>query len=239
MSAPTPQTAPSELANGALPPLETGDKLTRTEFERRYEAMPHLKKAELIEGVVYVPSPARLRRHGRPQAQMLGWLVTYEAGTPGVAAAGNATARLDLDNEPQPDGMLLIDPALGGQAIITPDDYVERAPELAGEVSASTASIDLNLKFNVYRRNGVLEYIVWRVLDRAVDWFVLRQGEYERLSPDQHGIVRSEVFPGLWLATEALLRGDIAKVLVTVQQGLATPEHAAFVARLNRSASNS
>src|SRR2546426_7091508 len=85
-----------------VPPLETGDHLTRAEFERRYEAMPHLKKAELIEGVVLMPSPARLRRHARPHAHLIAWLVQYETGTPGIVVGDNGTARLDLDNEPQP-----------------------------------------------------------------------------------------------------------------------------------------
>src|SRR3989442_5306630 len=113
-----------------IPPLEPGDRLSRSEFERRYEAMPQLKKAELIEGVVYMPSPVRFRRHSRPHADFITWLGFYRAHTPGVEAADNSTARLDLDNEPQPDAILLIDPAYGGQARISEDDYIESAPEL-------------------------------------------------------------------------------------------------------------
>src|SRR6266581_5782162 len=109
----------------AVPPLENGDTLTRAEFERRYEAMPHLKKAELIEGVVYVPSPVRYRHHGAPHALLVGWLVQYAAGTPGVEVSDNSTVRLDLDNEPQPDALLLIDPTCGGQARFSSDDYIE------------------------------------------------------------------------------------------------------------------
>jgi len=219
-----------------IPPLEPGDRLTRPEFERRYTAMPHLHKAELIEGVVYMPSPVRYRRHGRPHAHLMGWLVHYEAGTPGVGAADNSTARLDLDNEPQPDAMLLIDPERGGQAHISADDYVEAAPEFVAEVASSSVSVDLNTKLHVYRRNGVREYVVWRVLDQAVDWFVLRAGQYERLAPDADGLLRGETFPGLWLDVAALLRGDVAGVLAAVQRGLASPEHHAFVARLHPAA---
>ena len=127
-----------------IPPLEAGDRLSRAEFERRYEAMPELKKAELIEGVVYMPSPVRLRRHGRPHFDLITWLGTYKAATPGVIGADNASARLDLDNEPQPDAVLFIDPAKGGQARISPDDYVEGAPELVAEVASSSVSYDLN-----------------------------------------------------------------------------------------------
>jgi len=213
--------------------LENGDVLTRAEFERRYEAMPHLKKAELIEGVVYVPSPVRHRAHSHPHIHLTGWLVQYEAGTPGVEAGDNGTVRLDLDNEPQPDALLFIDPGCGGQARIDADDYIEGAPELVAEVASSSASYDLHVKLRVYRRNGVREYIVWRVLEQELDWFVLRAGQYARMSVDAEGLLKSEVFPGLWLDPAALLRGDLAMVLAVVQRGLASPEHAAFVARLH------
>ncbi len=216
-----------------LPPLEPGDRLTRDEFERRYEAMPRGIKAELLEGVVHMPSPTRFRRHGRPHSHLITWLGYYESGTPGVEAGDNSTTRLDIDNEPQPDAVLLIDPACGGQAHISADDYIEAAPEFVAEVATSSVSIDLHTKFQVYQRSGVREYLVWRVLEQAVDWFVLRAGHYERLVPDAQGVLRSEVCPGLWLDTAALLRGDIAAVLATVQLGLASPEHEAFVARLH------
>jgi Uma2 family endonuclease len=215
-----------------IPPLEPGDRLTRDEFERRYEAMPRGIKAELLEGLVHMPSPTRFRRHGRPHSHLITWLGYYESGTPGVETGDNSTARLDIDNEPQPDAVLLIDPASGGQAHISTDDYIEEAPEFVAEVAASSVSIDLHTKFRIYQRSGVREYLVWRVLDQAVDWFVLRAGQYEQLVPDTRGVLRSEVFPGLWLDTAALLRGDIAAVLATVQHGLASPEHGAFVLRL-------
>ena len=231
----TQSLADKEPSPELIPPLEPGDQLTRPEFERRYEAMPQHIKAELLEGVVHMPSPVRYRRHGRPHAQLMGWLIQYEAGTPGVEAADNSTARLDLDNEPQPDAVLLIDPARGGQARISTDDYIEDAPELVLEVASSSVSVDLTTKLQVYRRNGVREYLVWRVLDRAVDWFVLQAGQYERLIPDAAGLLRSATFPGLWLDVTALLTGDVAGMLAAVQRGLSSPEHHAFVARLQAS----
>src|SRR5712691_6023961 len=182
-----------------IPPLESGDRLIRDEFERRYAAMPRGIKAELLEGVGHMPSPTRFRRHGRPHLHLITWLGYYESGPPGVEAGDNSTIRLDIDNEPQPDAVLLIDPARGGQAHISADDYIEDAPEFVAEVAASTASDDLGSKFEVYRRNGVREYLVWRVLEQAVDWLVLRAGQYERLPVDANGLLRSEVFPGLWL----------------------------------------
>ena len=213
--------------------LENGDCLSRAEFERRYEAMPHVKKAELIEGIVYVPSPVRHSFHGRPHTHVITWLGQYEAHTPGVEASDNSTVRLDLDNEPQPDALLIIAPERGGQTRLSEDGYIEGAPELVVEVASSSASYDLHAKLRVYRRNGVREYVVWRVLDQQIDWFVLREGQYERLQPDAAGLWRSEGFPGLWLDPAALVRGEMATVLERGRQGLASPEHADFAAQLN------
>jgi Uma2 family endonuclease len=216
----------------ALLPLENGDCLSRAEFERRFQAMPAMKKAELIEGVVFVPSPVRHHEHGRPHIHIAAWLGQYEAGTPGVEASDNSTVRLDLDNEPQPDVLLCITPERGGQTRLSADGYIEGAPELVIEIASSSASYDLHAKLHAYRRNGVQEYIVWRVLERDIDWFVLREGQYERLQPDSDGRCRSAVFGGLWLDPAALIRGDMQTVFATGQQGLASAEHAAFVTRL-------
>jgi len=217
-----------------LPPLETGDRLTRREFERRYDAMRHLKKAELIEGVVYMPSPVRVRSHGKPHGQIMSWLGVYCAATPGVDFADNTILRLDPDNEPQPDALLWLSEAAGGRARISEDDYLEGAPEFIVEVAASSASYDLHDKLKVYRRNGVQEYIVWRVYDRQIDWFRLEAERYVPAPPDAEGIIQSRVFPGLRLAAAALLSGDLARVLAELQTGLASPEHAAFVERLSK-----
>jgi Uma2 family endonuclease len=215
-----------------IPPLEAGDHLTRCEFERRYEARPEIKKAELIEGVVYMPSPVRAKSHGEPHSHVITWLGVYRAATPGVQLLDNATVRLDLDNEPQPDAILRVESAIEGHSRISEDDYLEGAPELIMEVAASSASYDLHEKLRAYRRNGVQEYIVWRVYDKQVDWFQLRDEEYIRLAPDASGILHSQVFPGLSLAVSALLEGNIVEVLVELQRGLGTPEHAEFVAQL-------
>jgi hypothetical protein len=216
----------------SIPWLEPGDRLTRDEFERRYEAMPQLKKAELIEGEVVMPSPVRLEQHGVPHADLIAWLGAYRAHTPGVRAADNTSIRLDLDNEPQPDATLLVLPECGGQAKIDGDDYVVGGPEWLGEIAASSASIDLGKKLRVYRRNGVREYVVWRVLDEALDSFVLRESQFEPSKPDSDGVYRSQAFPGLWLNAPALLAGNLLQVLQTLEQGVATPAHAAFVAQL-------
>lgn len=213
----------------SIPPLENGDRLSRFEFERRYLAMPHLKKAELIEGVVYMASPLRIRSHGEPHGNLIGWLWTYKTATPGTILGDNPTVRLDSDNEPQPDAVLFIP---GKQATISEDDYIEGAPELVVEVAASSAAIDLHDKKRAYRRNGVQEYIVWRTLEQQLDWFGLQADEYVSLSTDEQGIIRSQVFPGLWLGMPALLSGDMTTVLSVLQAGLDSPEHQEFVQKI-------
>jgi Uma2 family endonuclease len=226
--------SPAQTGGEIIPPLEPGDRLTRDEFERRYAAMPNLKKAELIEGVVYMPSPVRVYRHGKPHADLIGCFFVYRAATPGVDGGDNTTAKLDLDNEPQPDAMLFIEPSRGGQVKVSEDDYIEGAPELVAEIASSSVSFDLHTKFNVYRRCGVKEYIVWRVLDQAIDWFVLTGGAYQLLAPESDGVLKSRVFPGLWLDPQALLKGDLARVLAVLQSGIASPEHSEIMNRLSR-----
>jgi Uma2 family endonuclease len=215
-----------------LPPLHNGDRLTRDEFERRYEAMPADVKAELIEGVVYIVTPVNEEFHSEPHLDMATWIGLYRIATPGIVGGDNGTVRLDLDNEPQPDLYLRMPAWAGGQAKRDSDGYVEGAPELVVEVAASSASYDLGPKLNVYRRNGVREYIVKRTYNNAIDWFILRHGQYEPLAPGPDGILRSEVFPGLWLDAAALLRGDMLTVIRVAQDGISSPEHAAFVQRL-------
>jgi Uma2 family endonuclease len=227
-------TTTSGRDGGAIPPLENGDRLTRPEFERRFDAMPELKKAELIEGEVYMPSPVRHERHSHPHTRLITWLGTYESDTPGVEAGTEGSVRLDLDNEPQPDAFLFIRPERGGQAKISEDDYIEGAPELVAEVASSSVSYDLGKKLDVYRRHGVREYVVWRVLDEEVDWFVNREGRFQRLAPGDDGILRSIVFPGLWLDPLALVRGEKTRVKAILQQGLDSREHAEFAARLEQ-----
>lgn len=212
-------------------PLESGDRLTRPEFERRYKNST-VKKAELIEGVVYVASPLRFQQHAEPHSRIHGWVWTYQVMTPGLRLGIEPTVRLDLDNEPQPDIVLLIDAAAGGQARLSPDGYLEGTPELVIEIAASSAAIDLGDKKQAYRRNGVPEYLVWQVYENRLDWFYLADGDYQSLPMDADGMIRSATFPGLWLAVTALLQGNIAEVLAGLQAGIQSPEHQQFVAGL-------
>ena len=220
-------------ADDAPPLLQAGDRLTRPEFERRYEAMPRLKKAELIDGRVYMPSPVRAKSHGKPHADLTTWLGFYTAVTPGVETLSDATVRLNLDDEPQPDVLLRVVDACGGASHTTDDDYLAGAPELAAEVAASTASYDLHEKKRAYRRCGVQEYLVWRVDDGEIDWFALDEGAYRSLDSSEDGLIESRVFPGLRLDAEALRRGDLAAVLDAARAGVATDAHAAFAQTLD------
>lgn len=216
-----------------IPPLENGDCLTRYEFERRYQAMPRHIKAELIEGVVYLASPLRFESHAEPHGHTITWLGVYEASTPRVRLGIEPTVRLDRDNEPQPDGVLLITPTAKGQSRLSEDDYIEGAPELVIEIAASSVAIDLHDKKKAYCRNGIKEYIIWQIFENKLDWFSLQQGEYLSLEVDVDGIIKSQVFPGLWLSISDLLAGNMQQVLAVLQLGLNSPEHQIFVQQLS------
>jgi Uma2 family endonuclease len=222
-----------------VPPLNPGDRLSRAEFERRYQAHLEIKKAELVEGIVYVQTAVRFEEHGRPHSDVMGWLSVYRAATPGVLAGDNVTVRLDFENEVQPDALLRLEPEHRGRSHVTEDDYLEGPPELIVEIAASSAAYDLHVKHRVYARSGVQEYLAVQMYEQRVDWFILREGVYETLTPDEEGILRSEVFPGLWLQPAALWSGDLAGMLAVLQKGLNSPEHTAFLTRLRTSTGES
>jgi Uma2 family endonuclease len=212
-----------------LPILENGDRVTRDEFERRYYHMPNVKKAELIEGVVYVPSPLRYNQHGKPHSQIMIWLGNYATATPGLEIADNTTVRLDFDNEVQPDALLRLGESVGGNSRISEDDYVEGAPELIAEIAGSSVSYDVHDKLQVYRRNGVREYLVWLVQDQELHWYVWEQGTYRQQQPDESGILKSPFFPGLWLDVSALLEGQMQQVLAVLNSGMNSGQYQEFV----------
>lgn len=219
-----------------IPPLVAHDRLSRAEFERRYNAMPDNVKAELLNGAVYVAQAARHVYHGRPQSILGAWLDCYAALTPGVDTGDNSTLRLSDDNEPQPDLLLRIPAECGGTSSLDAEDYLVGAPELVVEVAASSVSYDLHDKLDVYCRFGVQEYVVHRTEDGEVDWFVRREGRYERLAREEDGCFHSTVFPGLRLDVAALLRGDRLALRAAVERGVLDPAHAPFVQRLRRQA---
>ena len=223
---------PFVLSNLEIPELENGDRLNRLEFERRYDAMLGLKKSELIKGVVYRGSPVRRNKHGKPHGLIMTWLGYYYAATPGTDFCDNGSVRVDEDNMPQPDGDLRIEEECNGQSYIDEDDYLQNVPELVVEIASSTASYDLHDKLEMYLLNGAKEYLVWRVLDKKIDWFVSQDGTYTKLQPDAEGIITSTIFPGLRLAVNAMLAGNLRTVLTELQKGLASDEHQSFIAEL-------
>lgn len=217
-----------------IPPLENGDQLSREEFERRYDAMPQLKKAELIEGIVYMASPLRFASHGKPHGLIMTWLGVYYGATPGVQFGDNVTVRFNENNEYQPDAVLFLPKSCHGKVVITEDDYLEGAPELIVEIAASTSSYDFHTKRRIYERCGVQEYVLWRVYDQQIDWFSLQGNHYVNLQSDEQGLIFSQVFPGLVLAITDLLAGNYARVLAELQKVLPIAEHLAFVEQLSK-----
>lgn len=189
--------------------LENGDVMSREEFHRRYSECEALERVELIEGVVYMPSPTKVRGHSRDQNLLLRWLNGYvELHDGDIEAVGPGSVLLDDRNEPEPDAMLYrLRPGR------FEDDYLLGAPELIVEIARSSVSRDLHQKKRAYERNGVREYIVWRTQDVAIDWFQLRDGAYVRREPDANGIIESEVFPGLRLDVPAALAHDRVQLL--------------------------
>ena len=228
-----------------IPPLIEGDRMTTDEFFRRYEADKSVVRAELINGVVYVNARREMvngqeaivpaissEGHGKPQFQLSGWLAIYQAKTPGVVGNAPSTVRVVEGLAPEPDALLRILPECGGQSTVGGDGYLIGPPEFIVEIANTTAGRDLGPKLQVYEEAGVKEYLVWRTARKKLDWLVLHRKKFVPLMPDEDGLIRSEMFPGLWLDVPALFAGDLAKVLDVVQLGCASPEHAAFVAKL-------
>ena len=223
-----PDDSVAQRRRTSVPYLENGDRLDRAEFLRRWEAMPRLKNAELIKGVVSMAAALRAWFHGEPHVILTTWMGYYAAMTPGVEAGDNSTMLLDELNAPQPDVYLRLSPERGGQSHLDELGYLTGAPELIVEIAASSASIDLHDKREIYERFGVREYLVWRVLEDSVDLF---QHDGNALTPvviPSDGCWKSSVFPGLWLNLPAVLRRDAKSVLETLQLGLATPEARSF-----------
>jgi Uma2 family endonuclease len=210
--------------------LVEGQRLDQPKFHALYEAMPSGTRAELINGVVYMPSPVGLE-HGEAHVPVIIWLDYYAEQTPGVRVLDNATIILGWKSEPQPDGMLRILPECGGRTW-NERGIVHGAPELVVEVAKATRYIDLGPKLDDYERAGVLEYVVRAVDPDEIFWFGQEQGELVPRSIGEDGLYRSSVFPGLWLDPQALLDCNRTRLRAVLDLGCATPEHATFVARL-------
>jgi Uma2 family endonuclease len=215
----------------AVKPLAAGDRLTWPEFEERWDADPEIKRAELIGGRVYMPSPLS-NRHGETQGDLATWLGHYAARTPGVRMVTAGACRM-LQDAPQPDLLLRVLEDCGGQSRVR-GKYLHGAPELVAEVCLTSAAYDLHDKMELYRTAGVQEFVAAILAENEVRWHRLVEGEYEVVATDSAGVIRAATFPGLWLHVPSLLSGDLAQLLQKLDTGLASPEHAAFAAELAR-----
>jgi hypothetical protein len=214
-----------------LPPLVHGQHLDQPTFHERYEAMPPDTRAELVGGIVYMPSPMR-RDHAGTSRIISGWLLHYQWKTLGIPGEDAGTVKLDLHGQPQPDHILRIPAELGGQSGVDADGYLSGAPELIIETARSSRFYDLNQKKADYERTGVREYVVIELGPDRIHWFIRRGRRFASLRHGTDGMYHSKVFPGLWLDPEALYPEDLDRLMEVLELGLATPEHAAFRSKL-------
>jgi len=231
-----PKQEDSLFDEDGLPWLENGETMDQKTFHARYEKTPPGFKAELIGGIVYVMACPVGNSHSERDSESNAWLVVYRASTPGVMVRGNVTLIIGHESEPQPDSALLILPQFGGQTRTggPGNRYTVGAPELVVEVANSTRSIDLRKKLDDYQRAGVCEYLVLDLQRKTVHWWRLVDGRYVPIETGDEGWLRSHVFSGLWLDPVAMVNSDIARVLAVLNLGLASLEHAVFVADLRR-----
>jgi Uma2 family endonuclease len=211
------------------PGLVTGERLTVEEFLRRWEELPDLKDAELIDGVVYVPSPLSFE-HGSLDFLIHVWLGYYAQATPGCKGGANSTWLMS-GSAPQPDAYLRILPSHVGQSR-NERQFGAGAPELAVEICLTSTEVDFGPKLALYQRAGVREYITVEQFGRRMIWRVLENRVYIAQTLPADGIVRSRIFSGLWLDVAAFWEDDGAKMLAALNAGLASEEHREFVGRL-------
>jgi len=219
------------IVEQTVEPLAAGDNLSRDEFLRRWYAEPSIKRAELIGGIVYMPSPVA-GDHGDTEFNVAAWLGLYAMATPGTQGSNNATV-LMLADAPQPDVHLRLLPEAGGRCRLD-GTLLRGAPELAAEVSRTSAAYDLHQKLELYQEAGVREYVAVLLFEQEIRWYRLGDDGVYHVHTPENGIWRSQVFPGLWLDGRALLEGKMQRVAATLQEGLASPEHGAFLAELAR-----
>ncbi len=212
-----------------LPSMRMGDNFTRDEFMRLWEMSPRIKRAELIRGVVYMPSPLSVE-HGGFESSVGGWVFNYMVATPGLASEHNATTFL-LADVPQPDINLRILPECGGKTAIV-GKYLSGPPELLVEICFTSAAYDLHQKFDLYEEAGVQEYLAIVLGEKQIRWYTLEDSRYEVMQPEEDGVHRSRVFPGLWLHSAGLFNADMGQLMACLHEGIASAEHGDFVREL-------
>lgn len=233
-----PQRKPVDEKAPALPSLvlENGASMTAAEFHALYAAWPDETRFELIDGVVYMASPLHMP-HAEGTSFLSVVLGYFSGATEGVRGGDGLSIRLDEMDEVQPDSCLFITQACGGHAKIVINDEGEEtwlagAPELACEVANSSRSIDYGRKLDAYLRAGVREYMVYNVRSKELSWFELPSRTLK--SPDEQGVLRSSVMPGLWLAPAMIAENNTTAAIELLQAGLKSDEHAAFLKQLEQ-----
>lgn len=226
---PTQPAARSEKCKDR-PPLNSGDRLSRAEFLRRYGQYPETKKAELVEGVVIVGSPVH-KQHSIPHFRFSTVLGVYCAGTPGILAGDNQSVILDQENELQPDLCVWVSEERRAKSEESEKGPLIGAPDLVVEVAASSASQELHSKLNVYLRSRVREYLVLLAYERETRFFRLVDGEFRAVQPDDAGVFRSQVLPGFRFRSDWFWQGRISELLELAREGLASQEHRDFAAK--------
>ena len=216
-----------------VPPFENGDRMDQPTFHALYETTPPGFKAELVGGVVYMASPVSVN-HGRPHRVLTSWIDAYAQHTEGTEWFSDLTIILADSNEPQPDLTLILLPEFGGFTQENDRGFLVGPPELVIEVAVSTAAIDLNAKRHDYYLYGVQEYLVVEVKTQTVHWFKRGKSAFQVLKPAADGSIRSKQFPGLWLNPDAVFERSPKALLETLHLGIASPEHAKFIAKLNK-----
>jgi hypothetical protein len=210
--------------------LLEGQRLDQSAFHDLYESMPPGTRAELIDGVVYMPSPIGMQ-HGGALVPVIVWLAYFAEHTPGVQVMDNVTTIVGRRSELQPDAMLRILPECGGRTS-NKRGFVRGAPELVFEVARASRYVDLGPKLVVYQQAGVLDYIVHAMNPDEILWFSREQKTLVPQTIGSDGLYRSTTFPGLWLDPQALVAMNYQRLRAVLDLGCATPEHAAFVAKL-------
>lgn len=221
----------SNVRTSDLPPLQNGDRLDAQEFCRRWDVTPQLKHAELIGGEVYMNPPVSAGAHGKPHWQMNFWLGNYVVATDGLETISESSVHFGPQDLPQPDALLRIKEQFGGTSRMVHQE-LHGTPELIVEVAASCASYDLHNKKEQYSSHGVQEYLVWVVRERKFVWFHLENGDFAQLPQAKNGVIKSQIFPGLWLDTKAMLADNWPKILETLRRGMETDDYRVFAANL-------
>jgi hypothetical protein len=206
-----------------------GDRLTLEEFLERWEQMPGLKFAELFDGVVYMPSPVSVE-HGRRDGLMQLLLATYAARTAVCVNITNATWLMG-GSAPQPDIAVRLLPEFGGMTD-TSGFLAVGAPELVVEICRSSRSYDLGPKLALYQRAGVPEYLAVLIEDQRIEWRYLEGGSYRLMQPDENGVFKSRIYPGLWVDETAFWAGDSPRSLEVLEAGLLSTECRDFLKRV-------